>query len=313
VRAVVVGARGQLGTDLVRVLHAAGHATTAVTRADLDVTDQESVERFIRAWAEGQSSALNLGPVGGDSEQNSPRWGGERAVLFNCAAYTDVDGAESDEAAAFVANAVGPAHLATACAKHDVELVHVSTDYVFAGDAERPYEVDDPTGPRTAYGRTKLAGEQAVFDLAPRSYVVRTAWVYGATGRNFIKTMARLERERETIAVVDDQRGSPTWAGDLARGLVALAGSGRHGRYHCSNGGETTWWGLARATFEELGADPARVLPCSTADFPRPAARPAYSVLSDRSWRVAGLEPLPHWRVALATAFAQVGDELRGG
>ena len=163
------------------------------------------------------------------------------------------------------------------------------------------------TAPRSAYGRTKLAGELAVRELAPEhGYVVRTAWVYGATGSNFVKTMARLERDRDTLEVVDDQRGSPTWSADLARGLVQLAGSdAAPGIYHCTGSGETSWFGLARAVFDELGADPERVRPTTTDKFPRPAPRPAYSVLSDAAWRAAGLSPLPHWRAALRQAFAE--------
>jgi dTDP-4-dehydrorhamnose reductase len=193
--------------------------------------------------------------------------------------------------------------------------VHVSTDYVFAGDATTPYEVDAPTGPKSAYGRTKLTGERAVRAALPgASWVVRTAWVYGGTGSNFVRTMVRLERSHATLDVVDDQRGAPTWSRDLARGLVALAravtgpdGSRpAPGVYHCTNAGDTTWYGLARAVFAELGADPDRVRPTTTDRFPRPAPRPAYSVLADTSWRAAGLRPLPHWRDALHTAFAEI-------
>jgi len=143
-----------------------------------------------------------------------------------------------------------------------------------------------------------------VLEAGGPAYVVRTAWVYGETGANFVKTMARLERQRETVDVVDDQRGSPTWSRQLAAGLVELAGSGAPaGVYHCTNGGETTWCGLARAVFAELGADPERVRPTTTAAFPRPAPRPAYGVLSDAKWRAAGLTPLPAWREALAAAL----------
>ena len=160
-------------------------------------------------------------------------------------------------------------------------LIHVSTDYVFPGDASRPYEPGDPTGPRTAYGRTKLAGERAVLSSSCQGYVVRTAWVYGATGSNFVRTTARLQRSHETVSVVDDQHGSPTWSADLARGLLELAGRTGQvppGVLHCTNAGSTTWYGLARAVFSELGADPDRVRPCTSADFPRPAPRPGYSV-----------------------------------
>ncbi|HWF40626.1 MAG TPA: dTDP-4-dehydrorhamnose reductase [Acidothermaceae bacterium] len=284
-RWLVVGAGGQLGTDLMRVLD--GQYVIGLTRHELDITDTDAVARAVAAVVP--------------------------SVIVNAAAYTAVDAAETDEATAFTANVTAPAALAAAAAKAGATFVHVSTDYVFAGDATVPYDEDAATGPKSAYGRTKLAGEQAVLDALPDAYVVRTAWVYGATGANFVKTMARLERERETVSVVDDQRGSPTWSRDLARGLVELGSSGAAGGiYHCTNTGETTWFGFTRAIFEELGADPERVLPTTTAAFPRPAPRPAYSVLGNRRWIEAGLDPLPHWRAALHDAFASAPDELRG-
>ncbi|HEY5456249.1 MAG TPA: dTDP-4-dehydrorhamnose reductase [Acidothermaceae bacterium] len=284
-RWLVVGAGGQLGTDLMRVLD--GQYVIGLTRHELDITDVDAVARAVAAVVP--------------------------SVIVNAAAYTAVDAAETDEATAFAANVTAPAALAAAAAKAGAKFVHVSTDYVFAGDATVPYDEAAATGPRSAYGRTKLAGEQAVFAELPSAYVVRTAWVYGASGANFVKTMARLERERETVSVVDDQRGSPTWSRDLARGLVELGSSGAAGGvYHCTNTGETTWFGFTRAIFEELGADPERVLPTTTAAFPRPAPRPAYSVLGNRRWIEAGLDPLPHWRTALHDAFASAPDELRG-
>jgi dTDP-4-dehydrorhamnose reductase len=284
-RWLVVGAGGQLGTDLMRVLE--GQYVIGLTRHELDITDVDAVARAVAAVVP--------------------------SVIVNAAAYTAVDAAETDEATAFTANVTAPAALAAAAATAGAKFVHVSTDYVFAGDATTPYDEAAATGPRSAYGRTKLAGEQAVFGELPDAYVVRTAWVYGASGANFVKTMARLERERDTVSVVDDQRGSPTWSRDLARGLVELGSSGAaSGIYHCTNTGETTWFGFTRAIFEELGADPERVLPTTTAAFPRPAPRPAYSVLGNRRWIEAGLDPLPHWRAALHDAFASAPDELRG-
>ncbi|HEY9475837.1 MAG TPA: dTDP-4-dehydrorhamnose reductase [Mycobacteriales bacterium] len=288
-RWLVTGARGQLGSDLLRVLaeRAGGEQVTGLGRAELDLTDPVAVDSVLD----------DLCPD----------------VVFNAAAYTAVDAAESDEPAAVAGNVTGPANLARACAARQALLVHVSTDYVFSGQATEPYPTDAPTCPRSAYGRTKLAGERAVRELCPRSHVVRTAWVYGQTGGNFVRTMVRLEAERDTLDVVDDQRGSPTWSRDLAGGLVALACSGaRPGVYHCTNGGDTTWYGLARAVFEELGADPSRVRPTTSDRFVRPAPRPAYSVLSDAAWLAAGLPPMPHWRDALHTAFATVGQQLRG-
>jgi len=274
VRWLVTGAGGQLGADLLRVL--AGADVVGLGRRELDVTDPHALRRAVAG----------------------------RDVLLNAAAWTDVDGAESAEAAAYAVNAAASALLAEACADAGALLVHVSTDYVFAGDASPPYTEDMPVGPRSAYGRTKAAGEQSVLARGGRAYVVRTAWLYGDTGRNFVRTMVRLEGERETVSVVDDQHGSPTWSRHLATGLVELAGSGApYGIYHCTNAGETTWCGLARAVFAELGADPGRVHPTSSAAYPRPAPRPAYSVLSGAKWRAAGLTPLPGWREALAEAF----------
>lgn len=285
-RLLVTGAGGQLGADL--VLAAADHEVVGLTRAELDVTDPAAVEKAVLAAG--------------------------AQVVLNAAAYTAVDAAEDDEATASAVNGTGPATLARVCALHDVGLVHVSTDYVFAGDATEPYGVDAPTDPRSAYGRTKLAGERAVRELLPeRSWVVRTSWVYGATGGNFVKTMARLEGQKDTLDVVEDQRGAPTWSRDLAAGLVTLAAAApRPGIYHGTNAGATSWYGLARAVFEELGADPDRVRPTTTDRYPRRAARPAYSVLSGTAWAEAGLPPLRPWRDALHAAFVEVGDQLRG-
>jgi dTDP-4-dehydrorhamnose reductase len=290
-RWLITGAGGQLGSDLRRTLSGPDGAdeVQAVTRAELDVTDAAAVDKVVAEYAPD--------------------------VIVNAAAYTAVDAAESDEPAAYLANARAPAVLAGTLARRGGRLVHVSTDYVFAGDAERPYEVDDPTEPRSAYGRTKLAGEQAVRQLLPESaYVVRTAWVYGAAGRNFVKTMVAMERTRPTIQVVDDQRGAPTWSADLARGLVELARSDAPaGVYHCTGSGDTTWFGLTQAIFAEVDADPARVEPTTTDAFPRPAPRPVYSVLSHASWGAAGLTPMPHWRDALHAAFTTDGTALRAG
>ena len=280
---LVTGGRGQLGADL---LAAAARAGIAEVRppgsAELDVTDPAAVRAAVRALAGAGGSA----------------------VVVNAAAYTAVDAAECDSERAHAVNATGPAHLAAACVAHGARLVHVSTDYVFAGDAPAPYRSDDPTGPRSVYGRSKLAGERAALDSG--AHVVRTAWLYGAHGANFVRTMVRLERSHRAVTVVDDQRGSPTWTADLADGLVALALAADRvppGVLHCVNSGATTWCGFARAVFAEIGADPERVRPCTTAEFPRPAPRPANSVLDTASWTAAGLLPLRPWRAALAAAF----------
>jgi dTDP-4-dehydrorhamnose reductase len=230
-------------------------------------------------------------------------------VVINTAAWTDVDGAESHEDAATAVNGAGTARLASACAAYGARLVHVSTDYVFAGDATSPYSEDAPTSPVNAYGRSKLAGEHAVRRTLPDTgYVVRTAWLYGARGHNFVTTMLRLARERETVQVVDDQRGQPTWSYALAERLVALGeravqGQAPAGSYHGTAAGATTWFGLARAIFTEAGLDPSRVRPTTSDRFPRPARRPSYSVLGHGHWAGAGLLPMTDWRVGLHAAM----------
>ncbi|TDP93689.1 dTDP-4-dehydrorhamnose reductase [Labedaea rhizosphaerae] len=286
---LVPGGHGQLGRDL--VLHAPSDAyVSAPGSADLDVRQAGAV---IEAVSELATRARDEG---------------RKPVVINAAAYTAVDMAEKDQDAAFAVNADAPRVLAAVCSSRGVPLVHVSTDYVFPGDASKPYAADDAVGPQSIYGVTKLAGERAVLGSGARAWVVRTAWMYGAHGNNFVKTIARLAAERDELTVVDDQRGSPTWSGDLARGLVALAERIATGHaptrhiLHATGGGETTWFGFARAIFEELDLDPERVKPCGTKDFPRLAPRPAYSVLSDAEWRSAGLPPLAPWREALTKA-----------
>jgi len=282
---LVTGAAGQLGRDLREVL--AGRTddeVTALARAELDLTDEDAVRATVRRWLAGAR---------------------HRPVLVNAAAYTAVDAAEDDEATAAVVNGAAPGWLAEELAGHG-RLVHVSTDYVFDGTATEPYPVDAPIAPRSAYGRTKAAGERAVAAAGGDSAVVRTAWVYGRHGGNFVATMARLERERDTVSVVDDQVGSPTWSADLAAGLVELGARSGPGPavLHYTNSGQVSWCGFARAVFEELGADPARVLPVGTDQFPRPAPRPAFSALDGSAWIAAGLPAPRPWREALHEAMA---------
>ncbi|SCL36047.1 dTDP-4-dehydrorhamnose reductase [Micromonospora nigra] len=282
-RLLVTGAGGMLGRDLLAVLADRPDLTvTAATRAELDITDADAVHAAV---------------AGHDT-------------VVNAAAWTDVDGAETHEDAATAVNGTAVAHLARACATHHARLVQVSTDYVLPGDATTPYPEDAPTAPVNAYGRGKLAGERAVTDLLPDAgYVVRTAWLYGAHGPNFVATMLRLAGQRDHLDVVDDQHGQPTWSRTLAERLVALADAAVAGRaapgvYHGTCAGETTWYGLAREVFELAGLDPQRVRPTTSDRFPRPALRPAYSVLGHDRWAAAGLPPLPHWRSTLAAAFA---------
>jgi dTDP-4-dehydrorhamnose reductase len=276
---VVLGARGMLGTDVVRAAGEAGAEVRALGSADVDITDGPAV-----------AAALADAPVD---------------VVVNCAAYTRVDDAETDEDTASAVNGDGAGNVAAACAAAGARLLHISTDYVFGGDARSPYPEDAPPNPRSAYGRTKLAGELAVRHRLPeRSWVVRTAWLYGAAGRSFIGTMLELERSRDTVGVVDDQCGQPTWTADLSGRLVALvAAEAPPGIYHGTNSGRTTWFGLAQAVFAAVGADPARVRPTTTDHCPRPAPRPAYSVLAHDRWAAAGLQPMRPWQDALAEAM----------
>ncbi|HEU5266671.1 MAG TPA: dTDP-4-dehydrorhamnose reductase [Jatrophihabitans sp.] len=278
-RWLVTGAGGQLGHHVVHRLRAAGDDVVALTRHDLDITRPDDVEAAIAAHRPD--------------------------VVINTAAYTAVDAAETDEHTAALVNGTAPGVIAAAVDRHGGRLLHVSTDYVFDGTAHRPYEVDDPVGPRSAYGRTKLAGERAVRAALPeRGHIVRTAWVYGGPGPNFVDTMRRLERERDTLDVVDDQIGSPTWVGDLAGALIELGRADvAGGVLHYACAGTGSWCDLARETFRLVGADPARVRPVGTDAFPRPAPRPAWSVLSTRSWTDAGLTPPRAWQAALAESL----------
>jgi len=279
---LVTGASGMLGRDLVDALY--GRKLNALTSAELDITDADAVERAVA----------------------------DADVVVNAAAWTDVDGAEAAEAAATRVNGEGPRILAAACARHRARLVQVSTDYVFDGRATSPYPEDAPLSPRSAYGRSKAAGEVAVREVLPlASYVVRTAWLFGEYGPNFVRTMMRLEAEQDTVEVVDDQRGQPTWARDVASQIVTLVDAGAPaGVYHSTSAGQTTWHGLARAVFEELGADPARVLRATSDRFPRPAPRPAYSVLGHHRWVQVGIPPIQDWLTALTQAFPRLHSSL---
>lgn len=280
-RWLVTGAGGMLGQDLCAVLAEAGEADVVpATRAALDITDAEAVRTAVK---------------GVD-------------VVLNAAGWTDVDGAEADEAAATAVNGHAVRLLADAAGDR---LFHISTDYVFDGSATSPYTEDAEPAPINAYGRGKLVGERAV--LAAGGYVVRTAWLYGAHGGNFVRTMLRLAGERETVDVVADQEGPPTWSYALAGQVVALAAAAATGRaapgvYHGTAGGQTSWYGLARAVFAEAGLDPARVRPTTSDRFPRPARRPTYSVLGHDRWAAAGIPPLPDWRTMLATAMPALRD-----
>ncbi len=275
-RYLIAGAAGMLGQDLQKAL--AGRDVTALSRAELDVTDREAV----------------LAAVAGHD------------VVINASAYTKVDDAETHEDDAYAINALGTENLAIAAAQNGARFVTVSTDYVFDGEATEPYAEDTPRDPLNAYGRTKAAGEELALAAHPDgAYVVRTAWLYGAGGPNFAKTMVKLAGSHETVSVVDDQLGQPTWTGDLAAQIVALLdGDAPAGVYHGTNSGQATWYGFARAVFAAAGLDPERVKPTDSSTFVRPAPRPSYSVLGHDGWTRAGLAPMRPWQEALEAATA---------
>lgn len=278
-RWVVTGAAGMLGVDMVEVLRGAGHDVVGLDRDELDITDPRAVDDRLP----------------------------EADVVVNCAAWTAVDDAESREADAFRVNAVGPANLARAARRAGARMVQFSTDYVFDGAATAPYPADAPIAPRSAYGRTKAAGEWAVRAEAPDSLVLRTAWLYGAGGGCFPKTMARLARDRDALTVVDDQVGQPTWTYDVARLALALVDAGAAGgTYHATSSGETSWFGFARAVVASAGRPADMVAPTTSAAFASVAPRPAYSVLEHGTVRAAGVEPIGDWAARWAEASAAV-------
>jgi len=275
-RVLITGAAGMLGRDLQAAL--AGREVTALSRADLDVTDLDAV----RAAVAGHD------------------------VVINAAAYTKVDDAETHETEALAVNGTGAGNLATAAAGQGARLVQYSTDYVFDGSATTPYAESTAHNPVSAYGRTKAAGERLALEAHPDgTFVIRTAWLYGQHGPNFASTMLRLAGDRETVSVVNDQVGQPTWTADLAAQTLALLDSNAPaGIYHGTNAGSGSWFDFAREIFATAGLDPERVLPTDSASFVRPAPRPAYSVLGHEAWTAAGLAPMRDWREALGAAFA---------
>lgn len=278
-RILVVGAAGQLGHDLLKTL-SPGHEVTGVDIGEIDITD-----------------AASTGDVVGGSNPE---------LVINSAAYTNVDGCETETELAWAVNATGAGNLARACAEAGAPLIHVSTDYVFDGSKGEPYLEDDPTSPLGEYGRSKLAGEEAVREALADHLIVRTAWLFGAGGNNFVKTMLRLGRERDELKVVNDQTGSPTYALHLAGAIRQLAETrlDRPGIYHMTNSGHCTWFDFASEIFTLAGID-VELKPTTTAEFRSPAPRPAFSVLANTS---APEIELPHWRQGLVECLQELGE-----
>ena len=285
---LLTGCFGQLGTAIQRRWDAASlsadYDLLPVDASQLDLTDAPDVRAYL--------------------DQLKPRY------VINTAAYTQVDNAESDSEAAFALNGDAVSVLARWCSKNDCTLIQISTDFVFDGQADSPYLPEAATGPLSVYGASKLAGEHHVRDRLPHNgIIVRTAWLYSEFASNFVKTMLRLETERDTVDVVDDQVGQPTYAADLAAQIAALVDARpAAGIFHGTNSGTVSWNGFTREIFRLMGADPERVRAVTSEQFVRPAPRPAYSVLGHARWADIGLPPMRDWRSAIAEAMERGFD-----
>ncbi|MNW38596.1 dTDP-4-dehydrorhamnose reductase [compost metagenome] len=277
-KVMVTGAAGQLGTDAVRIFTEQGHEVLASDRAQLDITDQQQTIDAVTAF--------------------------KPDAIVHCAAYTAVDAAETDVDGAYRVNAVGTRNLAVAAEQVGAKLIYISTDYVFDGQSEQPYHEYDNTNPQSIYGKSKRAGEVHAQTLSSRYFIVRTSWVYGLHGNNFVKTMLKLGQEKPSLQVVHDQKGSPTYTVDLVHFLAELMLTEKYGIYHASGSGACTWYEFTQAIFEEardiMGLTiQSELHPCSTDQFPRPAHRPANSVMEHLSIRTNGFNDLRSWREAL--------------
>ncbi|HIW32275.1 MAG TPA: dTDP-4-dehydrorhamnose reductase [Candidatus Paenibacillus intestinavium] len=268
---VVTGADGQLGREIVLIEQTA-FTVVGLSRNELDITDLAGCRLVMSEY--------------------------KPFAVIHCAAYTAVDKAESEQDEAFRVNRDGTSNIALASHEIGAKLIYISTDYVFDGKGNTPYIESDDVSPTTVYGSSKLAGEESVQAIHPHSFIVRTSWVYGQYGNNFVKTMLSLAQQRKVLKVVADQIGSPTYTNDLARFLLQLVETDRYGIYHASNAGICSWYDFATVIFAESGAD-VKVEACTTAEFPRPAPRPAYSVMEHRNMALNGFEPMRHWQDAL--------------
>lgn len=269
---LVTGANGQLGQELVQQLQQTNVELYAFTKKDLDICNLSTVQQVVN--------------------EIQPH------VIINAAAFTKVDLAETEHDLAFDVNGYGQRNLAVAGEQVGAKICYISTDYVFDGNATEPYEEHALVNPIGVYGKSKYAGEQLTQTLNSKYFIVRTAWVYGEYGPNFVKTMLRLAKERDELGVVVDQIGSPTYTVDLAEFLIELVQTEKYGIYHCTNSGSCSWYEFALAIFEESNID-IKVNPLTTDQYPTPAKRPNYSVLSDRTLKLNGFQPIRHWRDGL--------------
>ncbi|MEM0499383.1 MAG: dTDP-4-dehydrorhamnose reductase [Methanothrix sp.] len=281
-RILIFGAEGQLGSELRRVL-GAHHDLVPLSHREADITDLNRLMIL--------------------TERINPD------VVINSAAYTDVDGCESDRDKAFLVNAIGARNAAIAARRAKARIVHISTDYVFDGGKDGAYAEYDLPNPINVYGWSKLLGERMVAEQNPDSFILRVAWLYGPEGRNFVKTMISLSKSNDEIRVVNDQRGTPTFAGDVAEQIDMLIGTDSYGLYHCTSQGSCTWYEFAVEIFRLIGAD-IRVVPVSSSEFPRPARRPRNSVLDNLLLRVQGMDIMPHWRDSLRDHIDEVAGRV---
>ena len=281
---LITGYNGMLGSDLTEVLKNENHELILTDVEELDITDLEQVKKMFK--------------------KEKPE------AVINVAAYTDVDGCETNRELAYSVNTLGPKNLAIASNEVGTKLLHISTDYVFPGKNTKPYTEEDKTGPKSYYGLTKLQAEEFIKKNMNNYFIVRTAWLYGINGKNFVKTMLNLAKNNPEITVVNDQRGSPTFTVDLANAICELVKTDKYGIYHLTNSGDCTWYDFAKNIFELANVD-VKVKPVSTDEYPTPTKRPEYSVLSNEKWNNSGFKPLQNYKNALKEyIWIELADEL---
>jgi dTDP-4-dehydrorhamnose reductase len=281
---LVTGAEGQLGSDLVLLLVLSGYKVFGMGKSELDITNEEEVNKVVSF----------LKPE----------------IIIHCAAYTQVDNAESDSDTVFLINGIGTRNIAIAAESNHSKLIYISTDYVFDGCSTTAYHEFSPVTPINIYGTSKLAGEMMVRDFHSKFFIVRTSWIFGVNGNNFVKTMLQLSKEREQLKVVHDQIGCPTYTVDLSKCIIQLMETNKYGIYHVSNSGSCSWFDFAKEIFEQTKI-PIKLEPCTTDEFPRPAKRPKYSILDHMSLRINNFEPMPHWKSALTRFLLQLKDQKK--